>query len=146
MHVTCYELATSCSADAVRWVAAGLVGAAEEGWLCGTGSLRLRIVSRRLEPAYLAELLQTEALRNYFLLTSVGSTMDNLNSDIVLGMPCLVPGLPDQRRLVEELDRVRSRFTELTQRLGDQISLLAEHRQALITAAVTGEASVRMLA
>ncbi len=121
---------------------AGLVGQSEAGWLCGTGSLRLRISSRRLDPGYLAELLQTGALRNYFTLRSVGSTMDNLNSEIVLSMPCLLPDLAQQRFLVDELKRVRARFERLVDGLTRQIELLAEHRQAMITAAVTGEFAV----
>jgi type I restriction enzyme, S subunit len=118
---------------------AGLVGESEAGWLCGTGSLRLRMSSERLEPGYLAELLQTAALRNYFLLTSVGSTMDNLNSEIVLSMPCLVPDLGQQRFLVDELKRTKAHFEQLVDGLTRQIELLVEHRQALITATVTGE-------
>ena len=118
---------------------AGLVGESESGWLCGTGSLRLRVTAGKLDPEYLAELLQTDALRNYFLLTSVGSTMDNLNSDIVLGMPCLVPGLDQQRRIVVSLGQTRVRFDLVSGRLTKQIEVLAEHRQALVTQAVLGD-------
>jgi type I restriction enzyme S subunit len=68
--------------------------------------------------------------------------MDNLNSEIVLSMPCLLPDLAQQRFLVDELKRVRARFERLVDGLTRQIELLAEHRQAMITAAVTGEFAV----
>jgi type I restriction enzyme S subunit len=115
---------------------AGLVGQAEAGWICGTGSLRLRVASQRLDPGYLAELLQINALRNYFTLMSVGSTMDNLNSEIVLSMPCLVPSSDRQRTLVEELAIARADHDSLADRLVRQIHLLGEHREALVTRAV----------
>lgn len=121
---------------------AGLVGDEQVGWLCGTGSLRLRITSELLLPEYLSELLQTRALRNYFLLMSVGSTMDNLNSEIVLSMPCVVPARTEQVALVGELRSVRSAIDSAIDKLQRQIELLAERRQALITAAVTGEFAV----
>lgn len=122
---------------------AGLVGDPHVGWLCGTGSLRLRLrPSSPLTPPYLALLLQTSALRRYFELASIGSTMDNLNSDIVLGMPCLVPPSLEQEHLVTRVDVDRRRTAAAKARLGEQIELLREHRQALITAAVTGELDI----
>lgn len=119
---------------------AGLVGDEQVGWLCGTGSLRLRIASQALLPEYLSELLQTRALRNYFLLTSVGSTMDNLNSEIVLSMPCLLPTVSEQAALVRELSTIRNTIDRALNSIRRQLELLAEHRQTLITAAVAGEA------
>lgn len=122
---------------------AGLVTEREAGWLCGTGSLRLRLSpGSMLVPEYLKMLLETTALRRYFQLASVGSTMDNLNSDIILGMPCTLPSRAEQIEIVRDVEQRRAEAGRLTQRLSSQIDLLREHRQALITAAVTGELEV----
>jgi type I restriction enzyme S subunit len=122
---------------------AGLVERDHAGWLCGTGSLRLRLFPRSpLQPAYLKLLLETTALRQYFELTSVGSTMDNLNSEILLGMPCLVPPEEEQRQVVGDVHTLRSSSERVVGRVVRQLELLQEHRQALITAAVTGELDV----
>lgn len=122
---------------------AGLVEAQHVGWLCGTGSLRLRLSSRSpLIPAYLKLLLETTALRRYFELTSIGSTMDNLNSEIVLGMPCLVPPKTEQVKIVNTVRARRASVRALVDRLNQQIGLLREHRQATVTAAVSGELAV----
>ncbi len=122
---------------------AGLVERDHAGWLCGTGSLRLRLFPRSpLQPAYLKLLLETTALRQYFELTSVGSTMDNLNSEILLGMPCLVPPEEEQRQVVGDVRRLRSSSERVVGRVVRQLALLQEHRQALITAVVTGELEV----
>jgi len=125
---------------------AGLVEERHAGWLCGTGSLRLRIIGNHLLPEYLKLMLGTAPARAYFELTSVGSTMDNLNSEIVLAFPCLVPPLDEQLRamqLVADLDAISR---ELRSCVARQIDLLRERRQALITAAVTGELEIPGLA
>lgn len=125
---------------------AGLVEDQHAGWLCGTGSLRLRVTPDLIVPPYLALLLGTPPARAYFQLSSVGSTMDNLNSEILLGFPTLVPPLAEQWRIVEEVGNVRAADALLDESLVNQIHLLVEHRRALITAAVTGELAVPGLA
>jgi type I restriction enzyme S subunit len=55
-------------------------------------------------------------------------------------VPCL--GRGDQERTVEILDRATARTEQLCETLRQQIGLLYERRQALITAAVTGELEV----
>ena len=120
-----------------------MVTPVESGWLCGTGSLRLRLGKNSpVRPEYLKLLLETSALRRYFELSSVGSTMDNLNSDIVLGMPCLVPPAAEQSEIVKHVDVMRAQSDGLANRLSFQIDLLQEHRQVLVTGAVTGDLEV----
>ncbi len=87
-------------------------------------------------------LLETPALRHYFLLESVGSTMDNLHSDIVLSAPVLIPPLQVQVLIVDRVRRMTADHVQAIDRLDRQTTLLRERRQALITAAVTGEMAV----
>lgn len=121
---------------------AGLVEAEHVGWLCGTGSLRLRVLDARVDPRFLKLQLETTAIRSYLLINSVGSTMDNLNSDIVLGVPLVLPDLETQRAVVAAIQTRRALVSSLTSTLTRQIGLLRERRQALITAAVTGELEI----
>ncbi len=121
---------------------AALVTEDEEGWVCGTGCLRLRARGTRIDPRYLLLLLQTPALRAYFSLASVGSTMENLNAEIVLGMPTLVPPRREQLEIIEFAARQRRVTRAVVARLQRQIDLRREHRQALITAAVTGQLEI----
>jgi type I restriction enzyme S subunit len=125
---------------------AALVTESEAGWLCGTGSLRLRLRSRNLTPGYLKLLLETPALRGYFQLSSVGSTMDNLNSGIVLGAPVVVPPPHEQRSIVESVAIQADRCVHLMNRASRQIELLIEHREALVSAAVTGDLDLEVAA
>ena len=121
---------------------AGLVSEQEAGWICGTGSLRLRLVGNLLLPEYLKLLLETDAAKRYFQLSSVGSTMENLNTEILLALPVLVPPIDEQARVVNIVSRSRSHNHKLQTKLNRSIELLTEHRQALITAAVTGQVEV----
>jgi type I restriction enzyme S subunit len=121
---------------------AGLVEERHAGWLCGTGSLRLRITGERILPEYLKHVLGTAPARAYFELASVGSTMDNLNSEIVLAFPCIVPPLDAQHEIVWQVASLDESIRGLRDPIVRQIALLRERRQALITAAVTGELEV----
>ncbi len=121
---------------------AGLVHDREAGWVCGTGSLRLRLLEDRLLPQYLKLLLETSAAKKYFQLSSVGSTMDNLNTEILLALPVLVPPVETQVRIVNAVSRSRGHNLELVTKLRRSVELLTEHRQALITAVATGQLKV----
>jgi type I restriction enzyme S subunit len=121
---------------------AGLVSEQETGWICGTGSLRLRLTGDLLLPEYLKLLLETGAAKRYFQLSSVGSTMENLNTEILLALPVLVPPINEQKRVVNVVSRSRAHNLKLETKLNKSINLLTEHRQALITAAVTGQVEV----
>lgn len=121
---------------------AGLVTDTEDGWLCGTGSLLLRLADDRLTPEYLKLLLETPPLRAYYGIESVGSTMDNLNAHIVLGSPILVPPPDEQKQIVEDVRVLREEANAVLELFHRQVVTMQEHRQALITAAVTGQLDV----
>jgi type I restriction enzyme S subunit len=117
---------------------AGLVGEPHDGWLCGTGSLRLRLRERRLIPEYLKYFVETPVAKAYFKLASVGSTMDNLSTETVLALPVLVPPLHEQEAIVDAVLRREANAEALRTRLARETRLLSEHRQARISSAVTG--------
>ena len=121
---------------------AGLVSAKHMGWLCGTGSIRLRIQGRSILPAYLKLLIESPPAKAYFELASVGSTMDNLNSEILLSFPVLVPSLEEQAVIVAKVAALDKESESVVEKLERQIRLSVEHRQALIRAAVMGELPV----
>lgn len=120
-----------------------LVSEKEEGWLCGTGSILIRFFETRLRSDYLSYYLQLPSLRDYFLSESVGSTMDNLNSQILLGMPLLEPPSNEQAEIVEYVSNVREKARQAIENISKEIGLLQEYRTALISEAVTGKVDVR---
>lgn len=71
-----------------------------------------------------------------------GSGQPNISQEILRSLRLAVPPVDKQRAVVAALRLSCDRVQQATTALTAQISLLREHRQALITAAVTGELEV----
>jgi type I restriction enzyme S subunit len=122
-----------------------LVSANEVGWICGTGSLNVRL-SHRAFPPFVSIYLRTEYVRERLKLESVGSTMDNLNTQILGSISVPASSVEEQRAIASYLDIESTKFDTLTAEAQSAIDLLQERRTALISAAVTGKIDVRSLA
>ncbi|MFG1864802.1 restriction endonuclease subunit S [Microbispora bryophytorum] len=83
------------------------------GWLCGTGSIRVRLKSGSIDAGFAGYALQSAEVRRYFEMQSVGSTMDNLNTGIILRMPIPLPAMEEQRRIADFLDGQIARIDSL---------------------------------
>jgi type I restriction enzyme S subunit len=86
-------------------------------------------------------LVAAERLR-VFQVQGNTSTMTHLTREQLRPQRFPFPEVPTQARLVAELDRAASRDAEVKLLLSRQLTLLTERRQALITAAVTGQFDV----
>ena len=114
----------------------------EINWLCGTGSLNVRLSSLAI-PEFVSIYLRTAYIRELLKLESVGSTMDNLNTQILSKVPVPLPSLAEQHAIAMFLDIETTKFDTLTAEANRAIALLQERRSALISAAVTGKIDVR---
>ncbi len=72
----------------------------------------------------------------------IGSTITRINVDQIGKLHVPAPSPDEQRRIADALDANRALVEAARGKLARQIDLLAEHRQALITAAVTGQLDV----
>lgn len=88
----------------------------ENGWLCGTGCLRIRIDLSKADSKFIAYYLSTDDMKSWISNNAVGTTMPNLNSSILQQIPLSLPTLPTQRRIASILSS-----------LDDKIDLL--HRE-----------------
>ena len=120
-----------------------LVTSQEEGWLCGTGSLRMRPNQNVVDPLYLNWLFSTKGIGEWLSLESVGATMENLNTSILGRVPLPVPPIDEQRAIAAFLDGQTTMVSDLIARVATHIDKLREHRTTLISAAVTGKIDVR---
>lgn len=68
-----------------------LTGDTEEGWLCGTGCLRIRSAAERCPPLYLFQYLGLDHVREWIATRAVGATMPNLNTGILGEVEVLLP-------------------------------------------------------
>lgn len=82
-----------------------LVTKNEHGWLCGTGSFRLRF-NREVSRAYILLLFSTHQVRRYLRGASVGATMTNLNHTILSKLPLVLPPAAEQDRIVAKVDKL----------------------------------------
>ncbi len=119
-----------------------LVTKTEAGWLCGSGSMRVRLRTNQTFPPFLNRVLSTRGAGEWLLLESVGTTMDNLNRKIVGGIPLALPPLAEQRAIAAHLDRETAKIDALIGKVRAAIEKLLEYRAALIAAAVTGKIDV----
>ncbi len=71
-----------------------------------------------------------------------GSGQPNISQDILRSLRLAIPPLALQQEVRATLKRKRGHLSRTVETLDEQIALLREHRQALITAAVTGEVEV----
>jgi len=60
-----------------------LIAEREEGWLCGTGCLRISLGDSVLEPAFLYYYLGLPSLTAWIQNQAVGATLPNLNTAII---------------------------------------------------------------
>jgi type I restriction enzyme S subunit len=82
------------------------------------------------------------ANRSALLERCVGAGQPNISQDILRSLSIAVPDVAEQSRIAEDIVDSRRRNQVVLERLGQQVELLQAHRQALITAAVTGESDV----
>lgn len=100
-------------------------------WACGP----------RLDPYYLLWCLR--AMRQDLLgRLAMGSTHKTIYIPDLQMLRIPLPGLVEQRQIVEEIRKQNSSIDQLADAVDRQLALLAERRQALITAAVTGQLDV----
>jgi type I restriction enzyme, S subunit len=83
----------------------------EEGWLCGTGCLRIRLNNPNINSAYLYYYLSQESVINVVRSMAVGTTMPNLNTSILRGIPVEYPELSLQNKVVSILSLLDRKIT-----------------------------------
>jgi type I restriction enzyme S subunit len=105
---------------------------------------RIRVDGHRMRPWFFALMLRAHGNREHIKLGISGAEGMANNLPTAVVKDCLVPDAATdvQDATVSLLDRELMLVEELERHAGRQLVLLAERRQALITAAVTGEFDV----
>lgn len=97
-----------------------------------------------LDPEYAAQALLTQNARAQLSSVARGTSqsMVKLRAEDVKGIVIRVPDLGTQRSIVETLNQASVHCDLVVSKLQRSITLLQERRQALITAAVTGQLNI----
>jgi type I restriction enzyme S subunit len=115
-----------------------------EGCLHQNHIFAVRPNPRYLDSWYLAFITQSSQARSYFESTGVQSTnLASTSSSKILGLRVPVLPLRTQREVVERWKVKVARTRKMNIALERQMKLLKERRQALITAAVTGQLDIQ---
>ena len=103
----------------------GCVREAEDGFLCGTGAIRLRV--RRgggsVSPDFLSHVLANPASVEWFKFHAIGATMPNLNEGIIRSFPLQIPPLPEQRAIAHILGTLDDKI-ELNRRMNETLETI----------------------
>jgi type I restriction enzyme, S subunit len=101
-----------------------LIRSTEDGWLCGTGCLRVRLGDRGADPKYAAYYLGHPSVREWTVRHAHGATMANLNTSILSNCPFVLPPPEDQRAIASILGVLDDKI-ELNRRMNQTLEALA---------------------
>jgi type I restriction enzyme, S subunit len=97
-----------------------------------------------IHPEYLHYLLRSDVYLGELTRTSkfMPPSQFDISWDDLKTLPILMPPLSEQQQIADFLDRETNRIDAIIGKCRESVALLRERRQALITAAVTGELEV----
>ena len=99
----------------------------EEGWLCGTGCLRVTIDETIANPKFVFYQLFTNETKGWIEKHAIGATMLNLNTSILERVPIVLP----EMRIQNSIANILSNYDTLIENNQKQIKLLEEAAQRL---------------
>ena len=101
-----------------------LVREHQNGWLCGTGCLRIRFGAGHVDPLYASFYLGHSNVREWIVRHAHGATMPNLNTSILSACPFVVPPLSEQRAIARVLGALDDKI-ELNRRMNETLEAMA---------------------
>jgi type I restriction enzyme, S subunit len=98
----------------------------------------------KVDPKFLLHFLRSESTRQFLngAVQSVTRSHQRIRPDTLTKMWIDLPSIPEQQQIADFLDRETNRIDVIIGKCRESVELLRERRQALITAAVTGELEV----
>ncbi|TVT37860.1 restriction endonuclease subunit S [Hymenobacter setariae] len=102
-----------------------LVRSHEDGWLCGTGCLRVRFGNETsINPLYASFYLSHPDVRKWIVQHAHGATMPNLNTSILGALPFVIPSADEQHHIAHILGTLDDKI-ELSRQLNATLEQLA---------------------
>jgi len=108
----------------------------------GQRTVLFKVDENHIVPRYLLWALYGGVARSFIDELSQGTTLPHLNMSDIADIPLWVPDLKAQQAIADQLDETTKTIDEVVAVIEQQLALLNEHRQALITAAVTGQLDI----
>lgn len=102
-----------------------LVREAEDGWLCGTGCLRVRFGLGYVDPSFASYYLAHPEVRAWVVRHAVGATMANLSTSLLAALPFIVPPLSEQQAIASVLSALDDKI-ELNRQMNHTLEAMAQ--------------------
>ena len=93
-----------------------------DGWIAITN------IDERLDKNYLYYLILTSSCQNYFLKNAAGSSVLNLNAEIIKSLPITLPKIEEQQKIADCL----SSIDELIELQEQKLAALKQHKKGLM--------------
>lgn len=110
----------------------------QEGWLCGTGSMFLRLKKENY-PYFYALYIASQQCIQYLERNAMGTTMKNLNEKIIKKVPIPLSSLSEQQRIVEEIEKRFAVADELEKAVNDGLEKAEKLKQSILKKAFAGK-------
>ena len=95
-----------------------------DGWLCGTGCLKVSLGEGVVVPEYAAFYLSHPASKAWVVQHAVGATMPNLNTSILSALPFVLPPMDEQEKIANVLSALDDKI-ELNRRMNETLEEMA---------------------
>jgi type I restriction enzyme S subunit len=115
-----------------------LVSQNESGWLCGTGSLFVRPKST-VCAAFLFLVLRSPETKAFLEGESKGTTMSNLNLEILKSVPVSISSLPEQQEIVRRVESLFALADQIEARYAKAKAYVQRLTPSLLARAFRGE-------
>ncbi|WP_168492401.1 restriction endonuclease subunit S [Anabaena sp. UHCC 0204] len=109
----------------------------EDGFLCGTGSLFIRLVSENNSDFYFY-VLSSQRVKDFLSDQSIGTTMQNLNQEILHNVPVPLCTFSEQQKIVEEIESKMTVISELENIIEENLQKAEVLRQTILKKAFSG--------
>lgn len=108
--------------------------------------LLFRPLKNRYLPRFLFYVLSSSVFRAYMINERTGTTFFGISQASISSFPLSFPAIKDQQQIVQFLDEQNNLINTSKNKILEQIKLIQEYRQSVITAAVTGKLDVTQAA
>lgn len=115
-----------------------VVSTEQVGWLCGTGSMIIRL-KEIVDEKYIMLILSTSRVKSILERESIGTTMNNLNQGILKNIEIAVPTLAEQRVIVSKFVTLSTDTKKLEAIYQKKLTNLEELKKSILQKAFNGE-------
>ncbi len=115
-----------------------VVTVAESGWLCGTGSLFVRLLPS-MNPYFYSWVMSSQRVKDFLAASSIGTTMQNLNEGILHRVPVPVCSRLEQDEVLRQIETQYSMLDRIESGIDSWIAKSITLRQSILKQAFSGQ-------